>query len=143
MPKVRVLVADDNQAMLEVVTSALAIDFDVVRAVSDGGTAVAAVAQLLPDVAVLDIGMPVLNGIEVARRLRAAGQDTTVVFLTAHSDPEILNAALDAGASAYVLKPRLETDLLPAISMALDGNRFVSPGINNSTHSPGQPLILV
>ncbi len=129
MPKVRVLVADDNQAMLEVVTSALAIDFDVIRAVSDGETAVAAAAQLLPDVAVLDIGMPVLNGIEVARRLRSVGQDITVVLLTVYSDPDIVNAALAAGASAYVLKPHLETELVPAIHMALKGDQFVSPGI--------------
>jgi DNA-binding NarL/FixJ family response regulator len=134
MRKVRLLVADDHQEMLDFVTSVLAIDFDVIRAVRDGGSAVAAATQLLPDVAVLDVGMPVLNGIEVTRRLRSAVQGITVVLLTTYSDPDMVNAALAAGASAYVLKPRLDTDLVPAINMALEGGRFVSPGIE---HSPG------
>jgi DNA-binding NarL/FixJ family response regulator len=144
MHKVRVLLADDHQAMLDLVTSVLAIDFDIIRAVRDGGTAVAAAAQLQPDVAVLDVGMPVLNGFEVTRRLRAVGQGITVVLLTAYSDPDMVHAALVAGASAYVLKPRLDTDLVPAIHIAMEGGRFVSPGIvcspaaitSNRTYSP-------
>jgi DNA-binding NarL/FixJ family response regulator len=130
MRKVRVLVADDNQAMLDFVTSSLAADFDVIRAVSDGGSAVTAATQLQPDLAVLDIGMPVLNGLEVTRRLRSVSQGTRVVVLTAYSDPDIVNAALAMGASAYVLKPRLETDLVRAINMAIEGEQFLSPGID-------------
>lgn len=132
MRKVRVLVADDHQAMLDLVTSVLAIEFDVVRAVCDGGAAVAAAVQLLPDVAVLDVGMPVLNGLEVTRRLRSVGQGITVVLLTAYCDPDMVDAAFAAGASAYVLKPRLDTDLVPAINMALEGDRFVSPSMEYS-----------
>jgi DNA-binding NarL/FixJ family response regulator len=147
MSKARVLVADDNQVMLDFVTSELAIDFDVIRAVSDGGSAVAAATQLMPDIAVLDVGMPVLDGIEVTRRLRSVSQDTKVVLLTAYSDPDIVNAALAAGAYAYVLKPRMGTDLVLAMNMALEGDRFVSPGIENShiaatpnrTYAPKDP----
>ena len=129
MPKVRVLVADDNQAMLEVVSSELAADFDVVRAVSDGGSAVSAAAELVPDVAVLDVSMPVLNGIEVTRSLRSSGQHIQVVLLSAQSDPDIVMAALEGGASGYVLKSRLGTDLVRAIHVALQGEQFLSPGI--------------
>jgi DNA-binding NarL/FixJ family response regulator len=129
MPRIRVLVADDHQAMLDLVTSVLAIDFDVIRAVCDGGAAVAAAVQMLPDVAVLDVSMPVLNGFEVMRCLRSIAHDVTVVLLTAYSDADMVDAALAAGASAYVLKPRLDTDLVPAIKLALEGERFVSPGV--------------
>ena len=129
MTKVRVLVADDNQAMREIIVSALAADFDVIRAVNDGGSALAATAQLLPDVAVLDISMPVLNGIEVARRIRETRENTRVVFLSAHADVDTLEAALETGSLAYVLKARLDTDLVPAIKLALNGCRFVSPGL--------------
>jgi len=129
MNKARVLVADDNQAILRIVGSVLAVDFDVIRAVNDGAAAVAAARQFLPDVAILDISMPVLNGIEAARRIREVSRSTAVIFLTAHTDLDTLTAALGAGALAYVLKPRLGTDMIPAINRALDGRCFVSPGI--------------
>jgi DNA-binding NarL/FixJ family response regulator len=129
--KVRVLVAEDNQAMREIIVSALAADFDVILAVSDGESAVAANAQLLPDVAVLDISMPILNGIDVARRIRETCTSTQVIFLSAHADAETVEAAFETGSLAYVLKPRLGTDLVPAIKLALNGRRFVSPGLES------------
>lgn len=129
MARVRVLVADDNQAIRDLLTSMLAAEFDVVRAVSDGGAALAAATQLLPDVAILDISMPVLNGIEVARRMRDEQTNVVVVFLTACSDLDTFQAAGETGSLAYVLKPRLCTDLVPAINLALRGARFVSPGV--------------
>lgn len=129
MAKVRVLVADDNQAIRDILTSMLADEFDVIRAVSDGGAALAAATQLLPDVAILDISMPVLNGIEVARRIRDTRTNIVVVFLTACSDLDIFDAADETGFLGYVLKPRLCTDLVPAINLAMSGARFVSPGV--------------
>ena len=129
MNKARVLVADDNQAMLESVVSTLETDFDVIQAVNDGGAAVEAAKQLLPDVAILDISMPGLSGIEAARRILEESHQTAVVFLTVHADLDILKAALGTGALAYVLKRRLRTDVIPAIKLALDGRFFVSPGI--------------
>jgi len=86
MTKVRVLIADDNKAMRDILTSMLGAEFDVIRAVSDGDAALAATTQLLPDVAILDFCMPVLNGIEVARRIRDTGTNVAVVFLAACSD---------------------------------------------------------
>jgi CheY-like chemotaxis protein len=79
-------IADDNKAMRDILTSMLGAEFDVIRAVSDGDAALAATTQLLPDVAILDFCMPVLNGIEVARRIRDTGTNVAVVFLAACSD---------------------------------------------------------
>jgi DNA-binding NarL/FixJ family response regulator len=125
--KPRILVADDNQAMLETVVSLLAPDFEVVGAVNDGGTALEAAVRLQPEVAVLDISMPVLNGIEAAERIKENGKcPTRIVFLTANSDPEMVEAALATGALGYVFKLRLDFDLIPAIRLALAGRRLVS-----------------
>ena len=130
MPRVRVLVADDNRAMRDILISVLTAEFDVIRAVSDGGAALVAATQLLPDVAILDVCMPVLSGIEVARRIRDTGTNVAVVFVTACSDLETFHAAGETGFWAYVLKPRICTDLVPAINLALSATRFVSPGID-------------
>jgi two-component system, response regulator PdtaR len=129
MGTVRVLIADDNKAMRDVVTSILGAEFDVIRAVGDGGAALTATTQLLPDVVILDICMPVLNGIDVARRLRDTRTNVAVVFLTACSDIDTFDAAKESGSLAYVLKPRLCSDLVPAINLALSGTPFVSPGV--------------
>jgi len=129
MGTVRVLIADDNKAMRDMVTSILGAEFDVIRAVGDGGTALIAATQLRPDVAILDICMPVLNGIEVARRIRDTRTNVVVVFLTVCSDIDTFDAAKESGSLAYVLKPRLCSDLVPAINSALSGTPFVSPGV--------------
>ena len=84
--------------------------------------------QLRPDVAVLDISMPILNGIQAAKRLRQADPNAKIVFLTVAKDPDICRAALETGALGYVWKPRLSTDLIPAIKQVWLGRRFVSQG---------------
>lgn len=78
---------------------------------------------------VLDISMPVLNGIEAARTLKAADSRAKIVFLTEHADPDYLHAALAIGALGYVVKSRLVSDLLLSIREALAGRHFVSPSI--------------
>lgn len=129
MARVRVLVADDNEGIRDLLTSMLAAEFDVIQAVGDGGSALAAATELLPDVAILDISMPVLNGIEVARLIKDTAVKIAVVFLTTSSDLDTFQAARETGSLAYVLKPRLCTDLVPAINLALNGDGFVSPGV--------------
>ena len=127
--KIRVLLADDHKDMLEYVSKFLAADCcDVVATVSNGQAALDAAAQLQPDVAVLDISMPVLNGIQAAKRLQEIAPNVKIVFLTVDKDPETCRAALATGAVGYVLKPRLGADLIPAIKLAREGQRFVSPG---------------
>jgi DNA-binding NarL/FixJ family response regulator len=129
MSKARVLVADDNQAMLKIVASTLASDFDIVAAVHNGQEALDAAAQLDPDVIVLDISMPVLDGIKAAARLREGDASAKIVFLTAAHDALTCQVATETGALGYVTKMRLRPDLVRATKLALAGRRFVSPDV--------------
>ena len=121
------LLADDNEAILDRVMTLLAADCDVVGAVRDGRQALEAVQDLKPDVLVLDISMPVMNGIETAHLLKEAGAKVRIVFLTVHDDPNFAREALETGALGYVLKPRIASDLMAAINEVHAGRTFVSP----------------
>jgi len=123
----RVLLADDHPGVLGVVQGLLEPDFDVVGAVDNGESLFEAAMKLHPDVIVTDISMPKLSGIEAANRLRESGSLSRIVFLTVHTDSDVVRAALKTGASAYVLKTSLTTDLLFAVREALAGRAFVSP----------------
>ncbi len=125
----RILLADDQEEMLHTVVLILKDEFNVVATAEDGTSAVELATKLSPDVLVLDIAMPVVNGIEAAWRLKALGSQAKVIFLTVTSDPEFVEAALSAGAVGYVLKPSLATDLVPAIWAAMRGNTFISPSV--------------
>jgi DNA-binding NarL/FixJ family response regulator len=129
----RILLADDHRDTLAAVKSFLESAYNVVGAVGDGQSLVQAVEQLRPDVAVTDMCMPRMNGVEAARRIRALGSNTRVVFLTVQGDPEFLRAAMEAGAVGYVLKYRLTADLPLAIDAALAGERFISPPLDSSS----------
>ena len=130
MSKARVLLADDHQAMLAKVRRELGDEFEIVATVENGEEAVEAVGRLDPDVLVIDISMPVLNGLEAASRLHAKSCRTKIVFLTIHADSDYIAAALSSGASGYVIKNRLSTDLVPAIREVLQGHTFVSETLN-------------
>jgi DNA-binding NarL/FixJ family response regulator len=95
--------------------------------IREGCAALEAVNLLKPEVVILDISMPGLTGIEVARRVRAMTPEVRIVFLTVHEDPDFILEALEAGGSAYVMKSRMASDLRLAISEALAGLSFVSP----------------
>ena len=126
----RVLLADDHAAMLAQAVNRLAGMFEVVGSVGNGLDLLQAAARLKPDVVVLDITMPDMDGIEVARQLRKAGSRAKLIFLTVHNDPDYVQAALQAGGIAYVVKSRLASDLVKAIHEALAGRSFVSPTIS-------------
>lgn len=127
MVRARILVADDHKDIREKVMQQLEPEFEVVGAVGDGNALLEAAPQMKPDVCVVDIGMPIMSGIEAATQMRASGSLAKIVFLTVHEDPDFLQAALDTGALGYVVKSRLATDLCPAIRGALAGRVFVSP----------------
>ena len=129
MSRARVLLADDHEEFLAVEARLLEPEFEVVTTARDGRVALEEAARLGPDVLILDISMPGLNGIEAARHLRAAGCRAKIVFLTVHGDPDYVRAGLAAGATAYVVKSRLAADLVPALTEALAGRSFVSPCI--------------
>lgn len=127
MSKVRILVADDHPGVRERVEDILQPTFEVVGTVCNGKALVETALKLQPDVIITDISMPTLSGIEAAKRLQESGSRAKVVFLTVHSGSDFVNACLNAGASGYVVKIRMDSDLLPAIREALAGRIFLSP----------------
>jgi two-component system, NarL family, nitrate/nitrite response regulator NarL len=120
------VLADDHAAVLENVSRCLSTICEVVAAVRDGSAAVEAIIRLRPDIAVLDIAMPELDGIGVAREVKLKGSHTKVVFLTVQEDEDYISAALESGALGYVLKGRMRLDLPQAIEHAVAGVIFVS-----------------
>jgi len=135
----RVLLADDHEAMLARTAEALAVECLVVGKVRDGYELLAEAERLHPDVIVLDITMPRLDGIEAARQLRRLHHPARLVFLTVHEDADYAGAALDAGGLGYVVKARLASDLLPAIRAALADRRFISPTVRLEEARPPSP----
>jgi DNA-binding NarL/FixJ family response regulator len=127
MTRPRILLADDHQIVAEGLRSLLEPEFELVGIATDGREAIAAIEALRPDVVVLDITMPSLNGIEVARQLRAARSAVKVIVLTMHQDPAYAARALDAGAAGFVLKHAAASELITAIRQALQGRTYVTP----------------
>ncbi|MGH9778562.1 MAG: response regulator [Candidatus Acidiferrales bacterium] len=130
MNRVRVLLADDHKPLLYHVARMLESDFDVVGALTDGQALLEAATRLQPDVLVLDISMPGLSGLQVARELKKAGSHAKIVFLTVHEESDFVQESFASGGSAYVIKPRLGTDLALAIREALAGHTFISPSLS-------------
>jgi DNA-binding NarL/FixJ family response regulator len=124
--KIQVLLADDHPAVAAKVRRTVCEECDVIAAVEDGKQAVAASLALDPDVVVIDISMPVLDGLQAARDLQKAKCRAKIVFLSIHEDNDFVDAAFSAGAYGYVTKARLSTDLVPAILEAMQGRTFVS-----------------
>ena len=130
MNRTRILLADDHLAVREGVATLLEPDFEVVGMVANGQDMLSEAGRLKPDIVILDISMPLLNGLAAARQLRKNASTSMVVFLTVHDEPEFLRAGLDAGAVGYVLKCRLTSDLIPAVYEVLAGQHFISPGLH-------------
>jgi DNA-binding NarL/FixJ family response regulator len=116
--------------MIVIVRQTLGEEFEVVSAVEDGRQAVNAVLTQNPDALVIDISMPVLNGLQAAKQLQTAGCRAKIIFLTIYEGRDFLEAAFSAGASGYVNKGRLSTDLIPAIHEAMLGRIFISAPID-------------
>src|SRR5581483_9454820 len=104
MPKLRVLIGDDHALILSGVKGLLERHYDVVGTAADGRQLVDAAMQLKPDLVVLDVSMPELNGIEAAKQIHAAVPATNMIFLSMHTSPIYVRKAMEAGASGYVLK---------------------------------------
>lgn len=149
MKRVRVLLADDHKIVVEGLRSLLETEFELVGTVQDGRALVAAAEKLDPDVLVVDISMPLLNGIEAASQLKKAGSRAKIIFLTMHPDLTYATRALEAGASGYVLKHSAAAELVTAIREALTGRVYVTPMIakdvlQSLVHGPhkGQKAVL-
>ena len=132
MHTARLLLADDHKEIRDKVKRYLEAEFNVLDAVENGRALLDAAAELDPDVCLLDISMPVLDGIETANQLKESGSKAKVIFLTVHEDADFLQAALNTGASGYVIKRRMASDLHRAVKEALAGRIFISSSVDSN-----------
>jgi len=123
----RILLADDHAIVVEALRSLLSESYDVVGVVPDGRALLAEATKLTPDVIVLDVGMPLLNGLDAGERLKKLLPNVRLVFLTMKDDPNLAAAALNLGTVGYVLKHSAASELLKAISEVLRGRSYVTP----------------
>jgi DNA-binding NarL/FixJ family response regulator len=127
--RTRVLLADDHKIILDGLKSLLEPEFELAGTVEDGRALISAAEKLRPDVIVVDISMPLLNGIEAVRQIKKIDPQVKVVFLTMHPDVTYAIRAFEAGASGYVLKHSASSELLMAIHEATKGRSYVTPMI--------------
>ena len=127
MRRPRVLLADDHRLLREAFVKLLEPECDVVGAVADGRALLEAAPKLRPDVVVVDIAMPLLNGLDAARQVKRSMPSVKVVFLTVSEDPELAAEAFRAGASAFLLKNSAASELLQAIADVVQGRSYVTP----------------
>lgn len=129
---VTILLADDHTIVRQGLAKILESERDlkVIGEASDGREAIAKVEELKPDVVVMDIGMPQLNGIEAARRIKKRQPHTKVIILSMHSQERFISEALDLGASGFLLKNSNGVDIVRAVRAAMDGDTFLSPAVS-------------
>ena len=127
MPKPRVVLADDHTLLLEAFEKLLSSECDIVARVADGRALVEAVREHRPDMAVLDVAMPLLNGLDAARQIRQIDRSIRLVFVTMNEDPDLAAEAFRVGASAYLLKRSAGSELLTAIREAMRHRSYVTP----------------
>jgi two-component system nitrate/nitrite response regulator NarL len=125
--KLRIVVVDDSAIFLDKFISVLGTEFDVVATATDGKSGLESIRTCRPDVVILDLEMPVLNGIEVTRELAKHHPSPAIVICSVETDPEIVDAARQAGALGYVFKARIAEDLIAAVRSVARGRSFVSP----------------
>jgi DNA-binding NarL/FixJ family response regulator len=127
MSKPSILLADDHTLFVEALHNVLEPEFTLVGEVGDGRALLEAAPRLLPDVILLDLSMPLLNGIDAAYQLKRLVPDTKLLFLSMHGDATYVTEAFRAGAAGYVLKRSTATELLQAIRAVLRGQLYLSP----------------
>jgi DNA-binding NarL/FixJ family response regulator len=132
----RVMLADDHTILVEAFRKLLEPHFEIVGTVSDGMALLEAAPQVKPDVIIIDIAMPLLNGLEAALRLKKQMPSVKMIFLTMNEDPDLAVDAMGSGASGYLLKSSAASELVRAIQLSLKGKTYVTPliarGMQNS-----------
>src|SRR5271155_2325500 len=129
MKRPRILLADDHALMLDGFSNLLEPKYRVVGTAQDGKQLVDAAIRLKPDLIILDITMPLLNGIDAARAIRKHLPQVKLLFVTMHTGPTYLKAALEAGANGYAVKSSGRNEILAAIESVLNGTRYIAPGM--------------
>jgi DNA-binding NarL/FixJ family response regulator len=127
MGRARILMADDHLMLLEAFKALLEPEFEIVGTVTDGRSLLEAFDRLHPDVVLLDVAMPLLNGLDAGRQLKARRRSVKLIYLTMNPDPDLAGEALRLGASAYVLKSSAVQELKQAIREALRGRSYITP----------------
>ena len=138
MTRPRILIADDHAMLLDAFRALLESEFDVVGTVTDGRMLLEEFSRLHPDVVLLDIAMPLLNGLDAGRQLRAQHKSVKLIYLTMYADPDLAGEALRLGASGYVLKRSAAHELKQAIHEALRGRSYITPLITRDV--VGSPI---
>lgn len=132
MRRIRILMADDHSLICAGFQKLLEPHYDVVGSVEDGIALLKAANELNPDIVLLDVGMPLLNGLDAGREIRATMPHIQLIYLTMNSDPDIASEALRAGASAYLLKTSQVSELLQAVHNVIRGILYVTPQISRA-----------
>ncbi len=134
MKRALILLADDHALMLDGIRNLLQ-PYNVVGSMEDGKALVEAAIRLKPDLIILDITMPLLNGIDAAREIRKHLPDMKLLFVTMHTRPTYLQAALEAGANGFAVKSSGRTEILAAVEAVLAGNLYITPGVGGDRAS--------
>jgi DNA-binding NarL/FixJ family response regulator len=143
MPKPRVIIADDHTLLVEAFEKLLAPECDVIAKVTDGRALLTAARDLHPDLVVLDVAMPLLNGLDAGRQIKQMDPSIKLVFVTMNEDPDLAAEAFRAGGSAYLLKRSAGSELLTAIREAMKRRSYVTPLVTEGMlgslmHPPGR-----
>jgi DNA-binding NarL/FixJ family response regulator len=140
MSRPRLLIVDDHQLLVEGMAKILEPEFEIVGTLANGHELIASAESLRPDVILLDISMPLLNGFDAARQLRHRGVPAKILFLTMHEDADYVREAFRCGASGYVLKRAAVAELLTAVRRVLANDAYVSPLIKMESMG-GKPAV--
>ena len=130
MSKARIVIADDHSIVLEAYRQLLEPEFEVVGTAENGKKLLNIAPGLAPDIIMLDISMPTMNGLDVTKQLRVAVPRAKLIFVTMMSEPFYISQAFELGASGYVLKQSASTELLSALNAALKNQRYISPQLS-------------
>jgi DNA-binding NarL/FixJ family response regulator len=127
MTRPRILLADDHTLLLDAFRALLEPEFDVVGTATDGRMLLTEFTRLKPDVVIIDVGMPLLNGLDAGRQIKAQQRSVKLIYLTMNPEPDLAGEALRLGASGYVLKSSAASELKQAIHEALKGRSYITP----------------
>ncbi len=135
--RLRLLIAEDDAPIREVLCLALQPEYEIVAAVDNGPEVLQKIAELHPDILLLDISLPGMNGLNVARQLRRTGNTTRIIFLTGYAERAYVEEAARIGVEGYVLKRRAQSELFLAIQRVNEGESYVSP----EAQKPNVPVV--